>query len=250
MPKVIISVTSFGEKMNNLLPKVLFSLKEQTFQDFRVCLTLNKEDYDAIKNEYLEYLIENKEIDVIIAEKHLKPHLKYFYAMQKYKDLPIITVDDDTILPNTAIEELYNTYLKYPNCVCGRQVCELRKSNLPILGSRNVINDEPANHKFLAEGFCGILYPPNCFDEFYNDDDELKKIEELVCDDDIYLKGLEIRKGIKVKKAIMSSKIHLGQMDLGNEYEKFSLHAQFNSNSNRAKNMQKITKELNSIGIQ
>lgn len=251
MPKVIVSVTSFGKKMNNLLPKVMYLLlNKQTFKELKVCLTLNKEDYEMLSNELIKLLIETNTIDLIIAEKHLKPHLKYFYAMQKYKDLPIITVDDDTILPDTAIEELYNTYLKYPNCICGRQVCELRKSNLPIIGSRNVVNDEPPNHKFLAEGFCGILYPPNCFGEFYNDVEELKKIEDLVTDDDIYLKGLEIRKGIKVKKAILSSKIHLGQMDLGNEYEKFSLHTQFNSNSNRAKNMQKITKELNSIGVQ
>ena len=250
MTKVIVSVTSFGKKMNELLPKILFNtIKNQTFKDFKICLTLNQEDYDLLTDELIKLLIETNEIDLIIADKHLKPHLKYFYVMQKYKDLPIITIDDDTILPSTAFEELYNTYLKYPNCVCARQVCEIKSSNSPLIGCRQVIADEPENHKFIAEGFCGILYPPNIFSGFYNEELELNKINELLCDDDIYLKGLEIRKNVKVKKVFHNSPIHLGQLDLGNEYEKFSLHLQFNSDTNRARNMQKITKELNSIGI-
>lgn len=248
MPKMIISVTSFGEKMNNLLPKVLFSLRQQTFQDFKVCLTLNKEDYDNISNAYLKNLLESGEIDLIIAEKHLKPHLKYFYAMQKYKDLPVVTIDDDILLPKTAFEELYNTWIKNPNCVCGRQVFEMRGQGYGVTGSRTIVKDEPANHRFCAEGFASILYPPNAFGEFYNDENELKKIEELLCDDDIYLKGLEIRKGIKVKNAQPKTAMFIRVLDSNNEFEKFSLHKQFNNEKQRTENFNRIANELHSIG--
>ncbi len=248
MPKIIVSVTSFGEKMNNLLPKVLFSLREQTFQDFKICLTLNKEDYDNITNVYLQTLIEEKEIDLIIADKHYKPHLKYFYTMQKYKDLPIVTIDDDIHLPKTAFLELYNTWLKNPDCVCGRQVFEMRGLGYGVTGSRTIVKDEKPSHRFCAEGFASILYPPNCFGEFYNDNEELKKIEELLCDDDIYLKGLEIRKGIKVKNTQPKTQMFISVLDSNNEFEKFSLHKQFNNEKQRAANFEKIANELHSIG--
>ena len=248
MTKIIVSVTSFGEKMNNLLPKVLFSLRSQAFQDFKVCLTLNKEDYENIENVYLQNLIETNEMDLIIAEKHLKPHLKYFYAMQKYKDLPIVTIDDDILLPKTAFEELYNTWIKNPNCICGRQVFEMRGLGYGVYGSRTIMKDEPANHRFCAEGFASILYPPNAFGEFYNDENELKKIEELVCDDDIYLKGLEIRKGLKVKNTSPKTKMYEEVLDVGTKYENFALHKQFNNEMQRAENFRKIAQELKSIG--
>ncbi len=247
MTKIIVSVTSFGEKMNNLLPKVIFSLRSQTFQDFKVCLTLNKEDYDILDNVYIQNLIETNEIDFIIAEKHLKSHLKYFYAMQKYKDLPVVTIDDDTILPNTAFEELYNTWLKNPSCVCGRQVFEMRGLGYGVSGSRTIVKDEPANHRFCAEGFASVLYPPNVFGNFYDEETELNKIKDLLCDDDIYLKGLEIRKNVKVKNAQLKQRMY-EQLDIGNEFEKFSLHTQFNNEKQRAKNFEKIAKELHSIG--
>ena len=248
MTKMIISVTSFGEKMNNLLPKVLFSLRSQTFQDFKVCLTLNKEDYDILDNVYIQNLIETKEIDLIIAEKHLKPHLKYFYAMQKYKDLPIVTIDDDILLPKTAFEELYNTWIKNPNCVCGRQVFEMRGLGYGVSGSTTIINNLPANHRYMAEGFASILYPPNCFGEFYNDVNELKKIESLLCDDDIYLKGLEIRKGIKVKNTTPKTKMFERVLDVGTEFEKYALHQQFNNEKQRTENFYKISEELKIAG--
>ena len=57
MPKVIVSVTSFGKKMNNLLPKVMYLLlNKQTFKELKVCLTLNKEDYEMLSNELIKLL--------------------------------------------------------------------------------------------------------------------------------------------------------------------------------------------------
>ena len=248
MTKIIVSVTSFGEKMNNLLPRVLFSLRSQTFQDFKVCLTLNKEDYDILDNIFLKNLIETKEIDLIIADKHFKPHLKYFYAMQKYKELPIVTIDDDILLPKTAFEELYNTWLKNPNCVCGRQVFEMRGLGYGVSGSTTIIADIPGSHRYMAEGFASVLYPPNVFGDFYNDDIELKKIDELLCDDDIYLKGLEIRKNIKVKNTTPKTPMFIKVLDKDNNFEKFSLHQQFNNEKQRTENFYKIANELKSIG--
>jgi len=250
MVKFIVSVTSFGNRMNNLLPRVLFSLNKQTLQDFRLCLTLNQEDYYAITNPYLKNLITNNEIDLIIADRHLKPHLKYYYAMLKYKDLPIITIDDDTLLPNTAFEELWNSYTYHKNnkVIYARQVIEMH-SITSYPSCRQVKNNEKANHRFFAEGFCGILYPPNVFGDSLLDENENKKIASLICDDDVYLKGLEIRKDIKVKRVNRNSRNMIIQLDLGNRlYEKDSLHSKYNSIVVRQNNFNKIRNEMKKAG--
>lgn len=241
----IVSVTSFGIRMNKMLPIVLLSLSRQTIQNFKVVLTLNTEDFWKIEDPYLKWLIQNEKIEVLLTEDHLKCHLKYICTMKENPDMPIVTIDDDTILHNTALEELWNGYKNGdPNTVYARQVFEFRGFGKTIIGSRIVLGNEDASHKFVAEGFCGILYPPKVFGSFYDDLNEQKKIKELITDDDIYLKGLEIRKGVKVKCVRTNTAHMIVQLDLGTELEKTSLHEQYNSDQQRMKNFERIRDEL------
>lgn len=250
-PNFIVSVTSFGTRLNELLPTVIYDMSKQTRRDFKLVITLNREDYDNLNNEFIIHLVNNGYAEVIIADEHYKSHLKYFYAMQKYKNLPIVTIDDDTILPSTAFEELMRSYETYgPDFVHARQAFEIRGFDKPIIGSRTVFMDEAPSHKFCAEGFCGVLYPPNIFGDFYNNQKEIELIKNLITDDDIYLKGLEIRKNVKVKNAFHRTRHMIKQLDLGVEkFEKDSLHAQFNSDEQRMKNFRKIEDELHAIGF-
>ena len=57
-------------------------------------MTLYKDDIKNIPED-LKFLIDEQFVELIVADKDLSPHLKYFYAMKKYKENPIITVDDD-----------------------------------------------------------------------------------------------------------------------------------------------------------
>ena len=42
-------------------------------------------------------------VEIIQGDNRLRPHNKYFYVMQKYRDLPIITIDDDVKYSDNAI---------------------------------------------------------------------------------------------------------------------------------------------------
>ena len=78
-------------------------------------------------------MIKSKIIELIVKDIDLKLHKKYFDVMKKYRDYAIITIDDDIVYTNDLIETLYNSYLKYPNCIHARSVDKMIVSNNKVL---------------------------------------------------------------------------------------------------------------------
>ena len=60
-------------------------------------------------------------IDIITVNKDLMSHKKNYYAMIKYPEYAIVTVDDDIIYCKNMLESLYNSYIEHPNVVSGRR---------------------------------------------------------------------------------------------------------------------------------
>lgn len=193
----IVSLTSHTKSRLEQLPKFLFnSLLKYNKTNFKVVLTLYKDDIQYITKD-LQALIDNNLIELIVAEENLKSHLKYFYVMQKYKNLPIITIDDDIIYPVKMFEYMLEEHRKNPNVVLCRSCQQFTYTNNEINNTKqwlwNPINDIAyINH---AEGYAGILYPPNCLNISNN---LIPEIYDTIMSDDIYLSILEIRNRIKV----------------------------------------------------
>ena len=61
------------------------------------------------KKDKKQYQLNINDIDVQIGEQDLRPHLKYFYTMKKYRDFAIITLDDDFGYAEDTFETLFNT---------------------------------------------------------------------------------------------------------------------------------------------
>ena len=193
----IVSLTSHTKSRLEQLPKFLFnSLLKYNKTNFKVVLTLYKDDIQYITKD-LQSLIDNNLIELIVAEENLKSHLKYFYVMQKYKNLPIITIDDDIIYPVKMFEYMLEEHRKNPNVVLCRSCQQFTYTNNEINNTKqwlwNPINDiAHINH---AEGYAGILYPPNCLNI---SNDLIPEIYDTIMSDDIYLSILEIRNRVKV----------------------------------------------------
>ena len=198
--KVIVSLTSHDLRLkNDTTTKVIFQILKGTFKDLKVCLTLYKEDVKLIPAK-LQQLIDLGEVELIVADKDLAPHLKYFYAMQKYRNLPVITIDDDVLYPLDMVEKLYKAHQENPNCIIARRCFHITSSN----GKLNSYHDwmrhftgivkEPT-HKIFATGIGGILYPAHCLEL---SEDNINEIMDIRFDDDLYLKALEVRKNLKI----------------------------------------------------
>ena len=62
-------------------------------------MTLFEEDVKYI-NKYIQNLFDKNIIELTVINIDIKSHKKYFYSMQKYRNYPIITVDDDIVYEN------------------------------------------------------------------------------------------------------------------------------------------------------
>ena len=195
--KVVVSLTSFGDRLYNDAYIAIQSILNQTVKPNKICLTLFNEDLKYVP-ETIQKLIDNGTVELIVANKNLKPHLKYFYAMQKYRDCIVITIDDDHIYEATMIEKLLETHKKHPTCVVARRVHLIKRyGNGELLPykqwefeySKQVL---PGQNLF-ATGVGGVLYPADILEL---SDKNLDDIYKCINADDIYLKWLEVKKHI------------------------------------------------------
>lgn len=211
-PKLIVSFTSFGDRLKHDVDIMIESILNQTKKPDVIIMTIYKDDITNI-SEKIVNLIQQKKVILQIAKEDLKPHLKYFYTMINYRNDIIITVDDDHIYPNTLIEELYNSYLKYPSCISCRRMHKINK-NLPYKQWKFEVKDDKPVYDTLPTGVGGILYPPNILKLTFNNIEEIKKCIKA---DDIYLKYLEYMYHIPVIYA--PNKSSMGK-NINSVYEK------------------------------
>ena len=191
--KIIVSFTSYPKRYH-LLHKLIECLKRQTLFINEIILFLTEEDNKS-------YNLNISEFKIITVKENLRPHLKYFYAMQLFRDYAIINIDDDIKYSPDTFETLYNNYLDYPNIIVGRRSHyfkyringELKIYNKWIFEQKKIT--EPDFNTFLT-GVGSILYPP----DILNINENFKYlVNELITTDDVVLKYFSIRKGITSK---------------------------------------------------
>lgn len=194
----IVSLTSHTKERLANLPYFLYnSVLKHNFHFVNVVLTLYKDDVQYIPDP-LNELIRCGAIELIVADENLGPHLKYFYVMQKYRDLPIITIDDDTVYPKYMIPLYLMEHIKHPKEVLCRSCREITFSDGkvdPFSVWLNCPTQDGPTHRLHAEGYCGVLYPP---DALHINNSLIPEIQSIFRADDIYLSVLEIRNGVKV----------------------------------------------------
>ena len=203
--KVIISLTSFSKERLANVPYYLYhSFLKYRYDYVKIVLTLWKDDISNMP-DILKRMIDDGVVELLIADKDLKCNLKYFYCMKKYRDLPIITVDDDSIYPEKMIPDLLELHAKYPNYILARsaRIIDNTRSYRYWRGAINgVIKPEFADGyvnqprtDLLPEGYGGVLYPPNILEIT---DDLISEMSDFFRADDVYLVVLERRKNLKV----------------------------------------------------
>lgn len=195
-PKIIVSMTSFGERLKKDAPIVIeHFLRTQTMKPERLVLTVYKDDEHLVPDK----IRRNKKVKVIVWPENLRPHLKYYPVMQQYPDDIIITIDDDQYYDKTLIEDLYNTYKKHPKYVAAARCHQItfhadgrvRKYNE---WRQECLTTGQPSMLYFATGVGGVLYPPHIFQDKFS----MERIKEFITTDDIYLKDLEMELDIPV----------------------------------------------------
>lgn len=201
--KLIVSLTTYPKRIG-LLEPVLESIYAQTRKADEVVLWLAEEQFpgrEADLPENLRNLVSAGKLTVRWCDD-LKPHKKYFYALQEYENDLVVTVDDDLLYPRDMLDALYRSYLQYPDAVSTlRAHLVMLNEDQRIMPYGKWIQEtdyciyEPSM-QLMATGGAGVLYPPHLLrKEFFNADVIRDK---CLWADDLWLKIMEVMSGVPV----------------------------------------------------
>jgi len=111
--KAVISLTSWKARINTVA-KTLFSLMTQC-PDFHIVLVLSEEEFPKMMDELPENLklfVDNELLEVLWVYTNYKSFKKWIFTADKYRDVPIISADDDCIYTCNYAQELYDAWTK------------------------------------------------------------------------------------------------------------------------------------------
>ena len=116
--KAIISLTSWSARINTV-SKTIFSLLKMC-PEFHIVLVLSEEEFPKKEKELPEnlMLIVNSDlIELLWVFKNTKAFKKVLYTIDKYRDVPVISADDDCIYLCNYADELYRASKKNKGCI-------------------------------------------------------------------------------------------------------------------------------------
>ena len=134
--RAIISLTSWKARINTV-SKTLFSLLKQC-PGFHIVLVLSEEEFPKMMDELPENLklfIDNELIEILWVYKNYKSFKKVLFTMDKYRDVPVISADDDCIYTCNYAQELYDKW---------------KETTHPVI----TYNKTEQNIKYYTEGPC------------------------------------------------------------------------------------------------
>ena len=174
--KACISLTSWRARINTV-SKTLYSLIKMC-PGFHIVLVLSKDEFPLMEKELPDNLmlfVENKLIELFWIRPNLKSFKKVLFTMDKYRDVPVISADDDCIYTCNYAQELYDKwketnadYITYnltptgtegPATLYSNKINLLKLSLLKMKTSDALINDDMIISKIikdlsLSSNFC------------------------------------------------------------------------------------------------
>jgi len=205
--QVIVSLTSYPARFKDI-HLCLQSILNQTVKVDHIIVWFGSDVNEGLLTNEMKMLEQFGVEYRYDTDKNLKPHKKYFYAMQEYPNDIVITVDDDVVYPRGMVARLIKEHIKYPNAICAgrvhRIIFDKNGSILPYSSwmHEDDLIKEPS-FRLTPIGIGGVLYPPGCLDERVFC---LEGIEKCINADDLWLKCAAVSKGTKTVRAGFASR--------------------------------------------
>jgi len=124
---VIVSLTTWKGRINDKsVRQVLYRLvaQQQTHYRYKVVLVLSKEEFgdNFIVPEDLDLFTSTGRFEILWTQDNTRALKKLTPTMEKYPDLPIITLDDDELVTEDCIERVMREHEQNPNVILGGSV--------------------------------------------------------------------------------------------------------------------------------
>ncbi|MGN0913967.1 MAG: glycosyltransferase family 2 protein [Alphaproteobacteria bacterium] len=200
--ELIISLTSFPDRINKIYD-CIETLLMQSLKADRVILYLAEEQFPGKEESICKDVLFLKNLGLEIRWcRDLKSYKKLIPALKEFPDAIIVTADDDFYYPENWLENLYLSYLKTPDCICGGNVRKVgfdkEKNVLPTDKWPNWAEENKPSFLNKILSGSGTLFPPHIFnDEIFNE-----KVFTSLCpyNDDLWFWCMAVICGVKVKK--------------------------------------------------
>lgn len=201
-PEIVVSMTSYPPRINCLQP-VLKSIFKQNRKPDKIVLWLATSEFPRQEDDLPVYLVNLAKKNKICIEwcQDLKPHKKYFYALQKYRDSIVITIDDDLLYARDMIKCLMASYQKFPHAVSAMRSHIMHPEGEKFAPyahftyQQNEIIGVPSM-RLLATNGAGSLFPPHLLDLQYFDERLIERLSLYT--DDLWLKTVEVLSKVPV----------------------------------------------------
>jgi hypothetical protein len=160
--RIIVSLTSFPARIGRLW-LVIETLLRQTQKPDKIMLWLSEEQFPSLQTLPKNLLrLQKRGLEIRLCKGDLRSHKKYYYALQKFPEDTIITVDDDIYYRKEMIEKLITLSKLYPKSIIANCGCQIQVANGEILPYRkwDKVRSYPTpsfNYFFGSGG--GILIP-------------------------------------------------------------------------------------------
>ncbi len=201
--KLIVSLTSYPARIHTV-GTVVEDLQKQTRKADEILLWLAREQFPNAEADLPNYLRNQMEKGWVTVRwcDDMKSHKKYFYALQEFSDDLVVTVDDDLLYPEHMLENLYQSYLRYPKAVSTvRAHLMIFTEEGKLMPYRDWIQEtdvcllEPSMQLF-ATGGAGTLYPGGIFKPELFDKEAIR--QTCLMADDLWLKAMALLSDVPV----------------------------------------------------
>lgn len=205
---VIVSLTTIPERIG-IVYYAIKSLMLQTYPPNRIILWLAKEQFAEMELPKKLLFLQNTGLEIQFCND-IKPHKKYYFAMQEQGNDLLLTYDDDLIYPPDSIEKLICWHEKYPDCIiCNRaQILSLTNDGkLKSCTEWKVYSKEGWQYpsdKIMASTGGGCLYPPHCFGQRVFNLSDIKKC--ALRTDDLWMKTMALYYNVQIVKTTKEQK--------------------------------------------
>lgn len=133
--KAVIALTSWKQRINTV-GQTIYNLFTMCGPEFHIVLTLAEEEFPRKEQELPRDLVlmnRTGVFEILWCKRNTRSFKKILYAMQKYRNVPIISADDDCIYQFNYANELYMQWLRNKNS----RICYWCSD---ILGTGSAIN--------------------------------------------------------------------------------------------------------------
>jgi len=161
-PLFIITLTSYGKRVEDTAPYAIWSLFEQSIKPGKIILWLDKENWNLNNIPQLLRIEMEMGLEIKFCED-IKSYKKLNFALAEFPNDVLITVDDDAYYPKDWFEKLLKTHEENPEKICCHRAHTIRKG-LPYNKWKWKSTPKDDANLLFPTGIGGVLYPPNSLD--------------------------------------------------------------------------------------